>query len=179
MEFFSVYPKVTGYVWNRDYVNSIYPAGKDEKGNFVIFPHRLTSEKGINELIEYANSTTKKIIVTSSGNKVDIELPSNVEYRWGLSKYEYYRIMSKARWYLSCAYQETFGYTMQEAIHYGCIIAAPNRACCPEMLPAANIYSSIKEIDQIFDGNALVDTSWTEKWNHNYKKIYEDISRWK
>ena len=41
--------------------------------------------------------------------------------------------MRRAKWYLSTAYQETFGYTIQEAIYFGCEILVPNRGLFEEV----------------------------------------------
>ena len=161
----------TGYVWSRDYVRSIFDK-QVEKEDFIIFPHRLSSEKGIDELIEYANQNPdKKIVVTSSGNKREISLPANIEYVYGLSKAEYYEIMAKAKYYLSFAYQETFGYTLQEAIHFGCEIAVPNRACYAEFVPAKCLFEGINVQYH------KVPMSYTDKWDNNAEKIINWIKK--
>lgn len=153
---------VTGYIWDRNYVRSVYD-GHPEKEDFVIFPHRMTPEKGVKELLEFAKNTNKKIIVTSSGNKVEgLKLPDNVEYHYNLTKAQYYETMARAKWYLSCAYQETFGYTLQEAIHFGCLIAVPNRVCYPEMVPQSCLYDKIEEIEF-----HPVNNFYTRRWENN------------
>ena len=84
--------------------------------------------------------------------------------------------MAKARWYLSTCYQETFGYTIQEAIFFKCNILVPNRACCPEMVPTNNVYFDVNEIESKFNNEKLnVPFEWTEKWNNNAKLMIEYI----
>ena len=165
----------TGLVWDLEYMNQFPRLG--DKEDFVIWPHRFSKEKGIDELIEFAKFTDKKIIITSSGPAKDLgKLPKNIEYRHSLTKPEYFDLMRRAKWYLSTAYQETFGYTIQEAIYFGCEILVPNRACCPEMVPAKNVYKSVSEIETKFnEGGLVVPMSWTEKWNNNAQTMIDII----
>lgn len=162
-----IYP--TGYVWDLMLVRKVF----DEvvaKEDYIIFPHRLSKEKGIDELIAYAyGNPDKRIVVTSSGNKKDIHLPSNIEYRYGLTKREYYEALAKAKYYLSFAYQETFGYTLQEAIHFGCKIAVPNRACYPEMVPDECLFEGLNV--SYHD----VPYWWTKRWHDNAKRIIDIV----
>jgi glycosyltransferase involved in cell wall biosynthesis len=173
----------TGLVWDLNYMQEFHEAiGYVEKEDFVIWPHRWCEEKGINELLEFAKNTKKKIVITSSGPKKDLgKLPKNIEYRYGLTKLEYFELMSKARWYLSTAYQETFGYTIQEAIFFGCDILVPNRACCPEMVPERNVYHSVSEIESKFNNEDLtISFEWTVKWDNNAQAMIDIIkSEWK
>jgi glycosyltransferase involved in cell wall biosynthesis len=169
---------VTGLVWSLDYMSSFHASMPEtDKEDFVIWPHRWCEEKGIDELLHFANNTDKKIVITSSGPKKDLPaLPSNVEYRYGLTKLEYYELMAKARWYLSNAYQETFGYTIQEAIFFNCEILVPNRACCPEMVPPANVYHDVNDIETKFNTEKLnVPFVWTERWDNNAKLMIDYI----
>ena len=165
----------TGLVWDLEYMNQFPRLG--DKEDFVIWPHRFSKEKGIVELIEFAKFTDKKIIITSSGPAKDLgKLPKNIEYRHSLTKAEYFDLMKRAKWYLSTAYQETFGYTIQEAIYFGCEILVPNRACCPEMVPAKNVYESVYEIETKFnEGGLVVPMSWTEKWDNNAQTMIDII----
>jgi glycosyltransferase involved in cell wall biosynthesis len=152
--------------------------GYVEKEDFVIWPHRWCNEKGIDELIQYANRTNKKIIVTSSGPAKDCgtNLPRNIEFKFNLTKKEYFTLMAKARWYLSTCYQETFGYTIQEAIFFNCNILVPNRACCPEMVPSVNVYDKVEDIDFLFDSVDLtVPFEWTAKWDNNAQTMIDII----
>lgn len=169
------YIKVTGYIWNTDYCNQLVPPPA-VKEDFVIWPHRICKEKGYMELLDYADATDKKIVVTSSSkfpNKVERR---NIEYHENLTKKQYYGMMARARWYLSTAYQETFGYTLQEAIFYGCEIAIPHRACYPEMVPFENLYKDLKDIDSTYK---KVDLSFTNKWSGNTQLILNYINEYK
>jgi glycosyltransferase involved in cell wall biosynthesis len=169
----------TGLVWDLNYMQEFKTQiGAVEKEDFVIWPHRWCEEKGIDELMQFAKQTKKKIIITSSGPKKDlgVKLPKNVEYKYNLSKLEYFTLMAKARWYLSTNIQETFGYCTQEAIFFGCNIVASTRACNPEMVPNKCIYTSVSEIDSKFDNEDLtVPFEWTEKWHNNAQTMIDII----
>ncbi len=162
---------MTGPIWDVNWVKNVYPGG-DEKEPFIIWPHRVCKEKGIDELIEFAKlNPNRQIRITTCGNPQKVILPENVQYCTNLTKREYYQMMSKAKWYLSNAHQETFGYTLQEAIVYGCHILVPDRACYPEMTPPKNRFKSIKDInDVMLDFEDLrMDISYTMRWHDNVK----------
>jgi glycosyltransferase involved in cell wall biosynthesis len=152
---------VTGCVWDIDYVLSLVGWKQDDlfdnlnkvkKEEFVIWPHRPAPEKGFNNLLTYAKQNpNRKIIMTTGGNKRKLNLPKNIKYLTGVSKKELYKLMIRAKYYLSTSYQETFGYTLQEAMLFGCIIAVPNRACYPEMVPSSHLYDSISQIESRFN----------------------------
>ena len=174
----------TGLIWDLNYMQEFHEEiGYVAKEDFVIWPHRWCNEKGLGELIQYANSTDKKIIVTSSGPAKDCgtNLPRNIEFKFNLTKKEYFTLMAKARWYLSTCYQETFGYTIQEAIFFNCNILVPNRACCPEMVPSVNVYEKVEDINFLFDSVDLtVPFEWTAKWDNNAQTMIDIIkSEWK
>lgn len=163
---------VTGYIWDVKEAYKLFPY-KLEKEDFVIFPHRVSSEKGIDDLIEIANlmPNTKFIITSSSSNDINIDLPKNIEYINKLSKKEYYSYMSRAKYYLSTAYQETFGYTLREALMYGCIIAVPNRVCYPEMIPESNLFNDNKEVERIFNEGYIMKEEIVNMYSDNIKKV--------
>lgn len=163
----------TGVIWDLTYMDRFKDEiGSVEKEDFIIWPHRICEEKGINDLIEFAKSTNKKIVITSSGPERELpDVPDNIEYIYNLSKLEYYTLMAKAKWYLSNAYQETFGYTIQEAIYFNCNILVPNRACCPEMVPEKCVYNDLTEIEDKLNQDLVIDFEWTNRFNDNILNI--------
>lgn len=160
-----------------DWVENVCSNKNIKKEDFIIMPQRVAPEKWLTEFIEFAKNTDKKIIVTSSWNKVEwVEFPANVEYKTNLSKKEYYELLSKAKWYVSFAYQETFWYTLQEAIYYRCNILVPNRVCYPEMVPERNLYSNTSELlSKLDEEDMTVPMEYTEKWNKNYQRMIDFI----
>ena len=173
---FGVDSLVTGYIWDVDWVARVHAPGTHEKEDYVIWPHRLCKEKGVDELFFLANQCPDiDFLVTTSGSPQHhpvLDLP-NVHYSSKLSKADYYAAMDAARWYISTARQETFGYTLQEAIVYGCNILVPARACYPEMVPWNNLYRSAQElIDALHrTGNYRVSEQWTRRWDKNAEVV--------
>ena len=167
---------VTGCVWDTQKAIEVFPH-KMQKEEFVIFPHRISPEKGVDDLLEIAslNPDMQFLITSSSKNELNIQLPKNIKYVNGLTKRQYYMYLSKAKYYLSTAYQETFGYTLREALMYDCIIAVPNRVCYPEMIPRTNLFDENKDVRRIFDAGLIMNSQIVEKYNRNVEKIISNF----
>lgn len=125
---------VSGAIWDNDWMDNFTKGISRKKEDYVIFPHRPCKEKRFKEFLQVAEQNPKlKFIITSSGKgRIEQTLPCNVSYIHSLTKREYYEIFAKADKYLSLAKQETFGYTLQEAIYFGCKVIVPNNACYKE-----------------------------------------------
>lgn len=139
---FGVNSVVTGAVWDSEWMIEHTKGLGQVKKPFVIYPHRPCQEKRFDFFLEIAKKNPKlRFIITSCGpNRLQgVELPKNVIYRYNLTKREYFDIFSQTDCYLSTAYQETFGYTVQEAIFFGCKIACPDWACYREFVNEKNI----------------------------------------
>lgn len=167
--------KVFWPAWDLDWIESVCSNKDIEKEDYIIMPQRLSKEKWLDEFIEFAKHTDKSILVTTSWNKSDVIFPDNVKYLWNLTKKEYYEALKKAKWYISFAYQETFWYTLQEAIYYRCNILVPNRVCYPEMVPDKNIYNSVDELIDKLETDTTVPLKYTEIWNKNYVRMVNFI----
>lgn len=136
--------RATGAIWSAEWMAKHYSVYR-EKEDYCIWPHRICAEKGFDEFRKIAEVTPRmRFIITSCGKEVPnlrTTLPRNVEYWPNLTKRQYYEVFAKAKYYLSTAYQETFGYTVQEAIFFGCQILAPRHASYPEYLPDVCLYN--------------------------------------
>lgn len=179
--YFNINPSkvmVTGCVWDKDYAFNLYPV-LNEKKDQVVFPHRLSDEKGLDEFLDIVNQTpdVKYVITSSNKNKRDIDLPPNVEYRYGLSKKEYYQTLSESKYYLSCAYQETFGYTLREALLYGCIPVVPDRANYPETVPSSNRYETVQDAVKKLRNATTIDQGYVDMFHKNAEKINEILCK--
>lgn len=135
---------VTGAVWSASWIREKYGFSEPYQKipNTVIYPHRPCREKGFDYFLQVAKSNPElRFIITTSGEpRIDAALlPGNVEYRYRLSKREYYQIFSQCEGYISTAFQETFGYTIQEAIFFKCKLICPNYACYPEFVLPDNL----------------------------------------
>ncbi len=170
--------KVTGCVWNSAEAFKVYPH-LDEKEDFVIFPHRLSKEKGVLDFLGIARKMPeKKFLITSSSNKeCNYELPSNVTYKNNLTKKQYYQLLSKAKYYLSTAYQETFGYTLREALLYNCRVVVPNDLCYPEQVPSYCLYerSDIDTIKQLLSDEQVLNDSYIKMYDESFNNMLKQL----
>lgn len=170
--------KVTGCVWDSKLAYKVYP-NKRVKEDFVIFPHRLSQEKGVDDFIEIAKKMPKKaFLITSSSNKdLTIKLPKNVQYVNNLTKEEYYKYLSKAKYYLSTAYQETFGYTLREALMYDCRVVVPNDLCYPEMLPKLCLYDrgDIDTIKKYLNDNYIIERKYITLYDKSFSNMLNEL----
>lgn len=127
--------RVTGAIWSREWMRERINPSDFKKEDYCIFPHRPSAEKRWNLFWHIAKvNPDMQFVVTTCGNPrlMKKQLPENVKYLANLTKQEYFEVFARAKYYLTCAYQETFGYTIQEAIYFGCKIIAPKYACYPE-----------------------------------------------
>ena len=112
---------VTGLPFDKQ---ELVPFKADVRRNWVVFPHRLDSEKRPDLFDDLAKACarpgwtfikSKKLVDTKNG---------------------YYRLLSAAKIAVSFAEQETFGYAMIEAALGGCELLVPNAVSYKEMYPA-------------------------------------------
>lgn len=128
---------VTGAIWSKRWMDDRC-LGKLQsvKEDYVIWPHRICKEKGFDLFLQIAKGNPElRFVVTSCGPNrwpADVVQPKNVSYLYDLTKDQYFEAFQKAKCYLSTAYQETFGYTLQEAIYFQCLVLVPDYACYPE-----------------------------------------------
>ena len=118
-----------------------------ERPKRVIFPHRGAPEKNPEAFYRLAHRLPEyEFVITSSRRGSPQSLGYETGERWkvltGLSKKEYYRLLADSRVMFSAAYQETFGYTVQEALAFGVIPVCPNRCSYPEVLSSEYLYDN-------------------------------------
>jgi len=61
---------------------------------------------------------------------------------------EYYKFLSRSKILLISSHEDTFNYTILEAIMCDTIVLAPNKLCFPELLPEEYLYNDYKELEQ-------------------------------
>lgn len=173
---------VVGEVWSTEYVHRTMATELESipfTRRTVIWPHRLCVEKGMQEFFAIAEAMPDwQFIVTSSaaGKKLPVVAsgaPANVFLRTGLTKGSYFQLM-RTGIYLSTAIQETFGYTLHEAIAVGARIVAPRRASYREFLPDAAMYTDVAgAVRLIRAGGTLLDLQLASRWDGNAKRAIE------
>lgn len=168
----------TGCIWSNKEAFK-YHAKYNLKKDFVIFPHRLSPEKGVDDFLEIAKAMPEKeFVITSSSNKeCGYELPDNVKYVNNLKKGDYYAYLSSAKYYLSTAYQETFGYTLREALLYNCRVVVPNDLCYPEMLPKKCLYErgDLTTIKKHLSDNYKITDRYINKYDNNFQEMIKHL----
>jgi len=117
--------------------NTEWSAGK--KKNIVVFPHRLAPEKQPEVFDQLAEKLAKELpgwqFIKSQA------IPRTKE--------QYYDLLSHAKIAFSAAQQETWGISMQEATHHGCIPVVPSRLAYPDVYDPAFQYNNMDHAVQL------------------------------
>ena len=87
-----------------------------KKENWIAFPHRLSKEKGLEELKLFESELSKR------GYSFEIKITQDI----CKNKKEFYDLLKKCKYSISFAYQETFGISIIESIIAGCIPIVPD-----------------------------------------------------
>ena len=158
--------KIKVFPWGMDIYNKVANEHIDHKSIDVIFPHRLASDKGIDDLITIITSLpdVSFAITTSQTQSVIKDSPyfsqlsehRNVQFICAQSSTEHLQTLQKSRLVLSCAKQENFGYAIMKAILAGCIPIAPKRLCYPEFLPQAFLYTNMPQAKNLIRQHLVV-----------------------
>lgn len=133
---------------------------KTRKENQVVYCSRLDWEKNPDFMIEVADrflqihSDWEWIVTTSrkkvSSNKTDISFKldnlSNRQKRFrvlsGLSKLEYYKVLSQSKIQFNSSFQDYVSWTLLESCIAGCDIAYPDFRSFPECIPDNRRYKA-------------------------------------
>lgn len=128
-----------------------------------VSPGKVIAAPGIpldfDGLKPYLSQEKKEDLIVFNGRNVDEKQPylfellrkKLPEYGYintqqeGLSKNDYYKVLSKAKVVVSFALQENFGIGVQEATYLGCIPIVPNRLAYVEQFPAEYRYNTFEE----------------------------------
>lgn len=142
-------PKVMGIgqVWRPDEVRGLVESVPiADRENIVVFSHRYAPEKNPEAFYGLARkhaSSTWSFVMSTNNPKVgwqmeqdirDRALENKVRVVVHDSKLAYYRFISRSKIFYSAAWQETFGYSLHEAMALGLHIVAPRRLAYREAL---------------------------------------------
>ena len=151
----NVQNKVQISPWGIDHSLQIINTVKREnisKEYDVIFPHRLDKDKGVDEFIQIVESMPEvnfyiSVYAPSEDNSYFKKLKGfpNVHFLTGEDDVEHLRSLHKSKIVLSCAKQETHGYSMIKAVLSGAIPLVPNREVYPELYPQEFIYKDVED----------------------------------
>lgn len=110
--------------------------------------------------------------------EVQKEFP-NCRFIWtldeGLSKEDYYKLLSKSKGVVSFAMQENFGFGIAEAVYLGCQPILPNRLVYPEMYPKQCLYDTF---DQCIELTKNILKNYNTLSKVQVQSNHQSINRW-
>jgi len=164
-----------------------FPSNTEKKYS-VVFPHRLSEDKGVMDFYKIAQKLPKLKFVVTSYDKVDhneyakkLSELGNVAFAIGEDEINHLNTLASSKIVLSCATQETYGYSMAKAVMSGCIPVVPNREVYPELYPNEFIYNSIDEavklISNFSDENSeeLTNKTFNNFKSHSFIPLLRDF----
>lgn len=175
--------KAKAFHWGLD---SVRPALKpnDAKDIDVVFPHRISADKGINDLLEICKLCPEfNFVITSPSGIIpkeyrqihDIE---NLTIQTCVDNEAYYATIGRAKVVLSCAYQELYGYSIAESVLSGAIPVLPKRQAYPEYYENEYMYKTNSEAAKLIrkgiDTTHSTETS-SRISSHSFRPILKDF----
>lgn len=161
----SKYPVEHGQsmIFDKIFVGSVYHQEKIKWYNTIVTrvpkpPFDFFDEIKKNEKIYNFVSVSRP-----TKQKVDLELENRVMKGLGAqirrqdftTWFEYYEFLSASRCLLITSQEDTFNYTILDAIMTNCIPIAPNKLCFPEILPRECLYNNEDELIDILESKIL------------------------
>lgn len=143
--------KAQVYPWGLDSFMRARPSGTlhHERDIDVLFPHRLSEDKGLDDLVAIARelpdihfvATSPSPVMSDEAQKA-LRASPNIELAVCPRNEDAYALFGRSVMVLSCAYQELFGYSVAEAYVSGCVPVLPNRQVYPELYGSEYLYES-------------------------------------
>lgn len=149
------------------------------KKNQIVFTSRYDKEKNPYFMLEVAKqflslNPSWEWIVTTSGSEFRSSLPGFVDYMYefaknhpgfvmkkGLSKEEYYEVLSESKIQFNSSLQDYVSWTVIESTMFGCDICYPNFRSFPEfvdedrMYKPFDVFSALKVLSNMIIGDGL------------------------
>ena len=133
---------------NNDWINT-------KVVGLPIPPYPIFKEEKIYDIISVARKNNQKID-NSIEDKVEKDFGKIVRKEVN-SWEEYYKFLSQAKILLITSKEDTFNYSIMEAVMNGTVVLAPNRLAFPELLPREYLYDNYTElkteIEDVLDGD--------------------------
>lgn len=155
----------------------------------VVFPHRLSSDKGINDLLHIASQLPHVTFVITSPSgiiseefKASIKEMNNIQVLNCLENKDCFKVFAQSRIVLSCAKQELYGYSVAEAVLSGCYPVLPNDQCYPEYYPKDALYNSLADAVKMIKGllketEPCADSPRSIIEKHSFSTLLDDFLR--
>lgn len=125
----------------------------------VIFPHRLSVDKGIDDFIDLVNihqdakfclcvpQSSEQFIAPSYRQKL-LEA-TNLTIVYNENEEDHLKTLASAKIVLSCSRQENFGYSVHKAVQVGCVPILPNKLCYPEFFKEEFMYRTFDDASRL------------------------------
>lgn len=175
---------VTGQPMSLAYVLTKVAAGCKELGEThppasgpIVWPHRVAEEKGARALMQLADAGPDVEYAILSGvslsdNSTAQRLAAfkNIKILDCLNKEQYYWHLFRAKAWLSTAAQETFGYSLHEALVLNVPVIAPHQACYPEVGEATQFFTCYTSLGECLDKCRTAERVKTPQATDDYLK---------
>jgi len=103
-----------------------------------------SSEEKIYDIVSVARPCEQKV---TSEIETEVERKfGKIERRQFYSWDQYYRFLGQSKVLLISSREDTFNYSILDAVLNGCVPVAPNKLCFPELLPANYLYSCADDL---------------------------------
>ena len=146
----------TSMIFNRVFVGSHYHKEKLGWSNteVVRLPpppesiiYHYNSDKYIN--ISSVSRVTPQKVNKKLEKKIEKQIGCEINRQTFTDHDEYSLFLSRSKVLFISSKEDTFNYTIMDAIRCGCVPVAPNKLCFPEILPPEYLYNDYIEASQI------------------------------
>lgn len=148
--------KIKIFPWG---ISSILTPNFKNKNIDVIFPHRFSNDKGVDDLLLIAQKMKSvKFFISGTNEKLIKKFPkelkeiylklkelNNVKFLGIEEEKKHINTLKSAKIILSTAKQEGFGYSVFKSIQCGAIPVLPKRCCYTEFFDKKYLYSCVDE----------------------------------
>lgn len=137
-------------LFKRVFIGSVYHGCKLKWDNTMVVglpfpPYKTFKEEKIYDIISVARPNNQKV-------SLHIEEPVEKNFGKIIRKdcnnwEEYYKFLSQGKVLLISSKEDTFNYSIMEAVMNHTVVFAPNKLCFPELLPKKFLYDSYEELE--------------------------------
>ena len=164
-----------------------------EKENIIVFPHRYDIEKRPQNFLTIAASVKKerpevRFIITT-GRKIfsgtasvqqalQAQKDGIIEIYAGLSKIDYYKLLSKSSIVFSSAQQDTIGNAILESITHGCTPVVNDDVSYGEYLPKQFIYKNLNAAEELiyqYLDSPIDAFKYIERYDHSIENMLREM----
>lgn len=130
----------------------------ERKYDFV-WPFRFSDDKGYKKFLHLAKELRRRghtVVVTTPAEEIPASIAHDL-FVMGVTvirdavKSSFWGVLSQCKVVVSTARQETWGYSVMEAVACGCVPVLPNYACYPLLYPEKYLYDPDAQIGDVAD----------------------------